>query len=193
MAPIHPPRVTISGPSCIYICKCFRCFHLYVASVYLDVCMVCNGYTRVFKFFLVFCKCFRYMLQMFQLFSDLCCECFICCKSRSWCCTCCNRTHLPHPPAAVVEGATVGHRFIMRVPKTSRRIRDVASTCGACEWDPRVPACGRSGQAEQGPRGVVRENRQCRLLSCAARPSREGPEAFDILGGSRRSGTSNAH
>jgi hypothetical protein len=29
---------------------------------------VCNGYTRVFKFFLVFFKCFRHMLQVFQLF-----------------------------------------------------------------------------------------------------------------------------
>jgi hypothetical protein len=29
---------------------------------YLDVC---NGYTRVFMFFSVLCKCFRRMLQMF--------------------------------------------------------------------------------------------------------------------------------
>jgi hypothetical protein len=28
----------------------------------------CNGYTCVFKFFLVFCKCLKHMLQVFQLF-----------------------------------------------------------------------------------------------------------------------------
>jgi hypothetical protein len=39
-----------------YICS--KCFHL-------DVAMFCNSYTHAFKFFLVFCKCFRCMLQMF--------------------------------------------------------------------------------------------------------------------------------
>jgi len=39
-------------------CKCF----------YLDVAIFCNAYTRVFKVLLVFCKCFRRMLQVFQLF-----------------------------------------------------------------------------------------------------------------------------
>jgi hypothetical protein len=40
---------------------CCKCFHLDVAYVY-------NSHIRVFKFFLVFCRCFRCMLQMFQLF-----------------------------------------------------------------------------------------------------------------------------
>jgi hypothetical protein len=39
-------------------CKCFH----------LDVAIFCNGYTHAFKFFLVFGKCFRCMLQVFQLF-----------------------------------------------------------------------------------------------------------------------------
>jgi hypothetical protein len=80
-----------------YIYKCFRCFHMYVASVssgyyknrsgcciyiqvfqvfsyvyckcfHLDVAMFCDGYTHAFKYFLVFCKCFKRMLQVFQLF-----------------------------------------------------------------------------------------------------------------------------
>jgi hypothetical protein len=38
-------------------CKCFILMFAYV----------CNDYTRVFKLFLVFCKCFRRMLQVFQL------------------------------------------------------------------------------------------------------------------------------
>ena len=48
---------------------------------YLDVC---NGYTRGFKFFLVFYKCFRRMLQVFQLFRTYVANVFSrCCKSRS--------------------------------------------------------------------------------------------------------------
>jgi hypothetical protein len=44
----------------VFICV-LQVFHL-------DVVYVCNGYTRVFKFFSgVFCKCFRCMLQVFQL------------------------------------------------------------------------------------------------------------------------------
>ena len=48
----------------VYICKCFKCFHTYVVSVFhLDVAMflitsgcfdVSNGYTHVFKFFWCF-------------------------------------------------------------------------------------------------------------------------------------------
>jgi hypothetical protein len=49
------------------ISKCFRCFYTYVASVLSRCLHVCNGYTRVFKFFLVFCKCFRRILQVFYL------------------------------------------------------------------------------------------------------------------------------
>jgi hypothetical protein len=29
---------------------------------------VCNSYTRVFKFFLMFCKCFSYFKHMLQVF-----------------------------------------------------------------------------------------------------------------------------
>ena len=46
-----------------YICKCFKCFsNICCKCFYLDVC---NGYTHGFKFFLVFHKCFRRMLQVF--------------------------------------------------------------------------------------------------------------------------------
>jgi hypothetical protein len=48
--------------------KCFRCLIRMLLVFYLHVAYVCNGYTRVFKFFLVFCKYFRRMLQVFQLF-----------------------------------------------------------------------------------------------------------------------------
>jgi hypothetical protein len=41
-----------------YICKCFISMFAYV----------CNDYTRFFKFFLMFCKCFIHMPQVFHLF-----------------------------------------------------------------------------------------------------------------------------
>jgi hypothetical protein len=48
----------------------------------------------VFKFFLAFRKCFRRMLQVFQLFWMYVANVFsICCKSIL-CYTCCNGTHL---------------------------------------------------------------------------------------------------
>jgi hypothetical protein len=60
---------------CIYICKCFRCFFIRILQMlHLNVC---NGYTRVYKFFWCFisvlnicCKyfnCFGRMLQVFHL------------------------------------------------------------------------------------------------------------------------------
>ena len=56
---------------------------------------VCNGYTRGFKFFLVFYKCFRRMLQVFQLFWMYVANVFSrCCKSKYGCCTCCSGSHL---------------------------------------------------------------------------------------------------
>jgi hypothetical protein len=42
-----------------------------------DVCICLQWVHMCFKFFLVFCKCFRRMLQVFHLFSDICCKCFI--------------------------------------------------------------------------------------------------------------------
>jgi hypothetical protein len=64
-------------------CKCY----------YLDVAMFCNGYTHAFKFFFMFCKCFKFrrMLQVFQLFrtyvASVLSGCFTCgtgptCRSR---------------------------------------------------------------------------------------------------------------
>jgi hypothetical protein len=99
---------------CFSVCsKCFICFQTYVASVsfgccktrsgcciYMQVFQVflyvhckcfilmfaydCNGYTRVFKFFFVFCKCFRRLLPVFQLFRMYVASVSSgCCKSRS--------------------------------------------------------------------------------------------------------------
>jgi hypothetical protein len=45
-----------------YICKCFKSFHTYVAGFHPDVLHMFVMATRVFKFFLVLRKCFRYML-----------------------------------------------------------------------------------------------------------------------------------
>ena len=57
----------------VFICM-LQVFHLYV----------CNGYKHVFKFFLVFCKCFRRMLQVFHLFIMYIVSVSSgCCKNRS--------------------------------------------------------------------------------------------------------------
>ena len=57
----------------VFICM-LQVFHLYV----------CNGYKHVFKFFLVFCKCFRRMLQVFHLFLMYVASVSSgCCKNRS--------------------------------------------------------------------------------------------------------------
>jgi hypothetical protein len=64
-----------------YICKCFRCFHTYVASV-LSRCL--QWLHTYFQGFLVFCKCFRHMLQVFQLFQMYIASVLSrCCESRS--------------------------------------------------------------------------------------------------------------
>jgi hypothetical protein len=59
-----------------YTCKCFGCFHTYIAGVF----------THVFKFLLVFCKYFKHMLQVFHLFRmyvvNVSSEC---CKSSGAC------------------------------------------------------------------------------------------------------------
>jgi hypothetical protein len=41
--------------------------HIYASVLAGCVAYVCIGYTRVLKFFLVFFKCFRRMLQLFYL------------------------------------------------------------------------------------------------------------------------------
>jgi hypothetical protein len=46
-------------------------FHTYVASV-LSGCCIC--FTMILK---CFCKCFKYMFQVFYLPSDICCKCCI--------------------------------------------------------------------------------------------------------------------
>jgi hypothetical protein len=52
-----------------YICKCFKCFHTYVVSVSSECLHMFAMATHVFpSFFLVFCECFRHMLQVCQLF-----------------------------------------------------------------------------------------------------------------------------
>jgi hypothetical protein len=56
------------------ISKCFRCFYTYVASVLSRCLHVCNGYTRVFKFFFG-------VLQVFQTY--IASVLFGYCKSRS--------------------------------------------------------------------------------------------------------------
>jgi hypothetical protein len=52
---------------CIYM-QMFQVFYTYVAGVFIFMfAYVCNDYTHVFKFFLIFCQCFRYMLPVFYL------------------------------------------------------------------------------------------------------------------------------
>jgi hypothetical protein len=52
------------------------------------------------SFFRVSCKCFSHMLQMFQLFLDVCSKFFIwMLQKQIWCCTCYSGTHLPQLPA----------------------------------------------------------------------------------------------
>jgi len=67
----------VSHIYCNYFIQMLHMFHTYVPSVIWMLHMFCNGYTRIFW-------CFRRMLQVFQLFSDVCCKCLSrCCKSRS--------------------------------------------------------------------------------------------------------------
>jgi hypothetical protein len=67
-----------------YICKCFRCFYTYVATI-LSWCLHMFAMaTHVFSSFFLFCKYFRRMLQVFHLFrmyvASVSSECY---KSRS--------------------------------------------------------------------------------------------------------------
>jgi hypothetical protein len=78
---------------CIYI-QVFQVFSYVRCKCYhLDVAMFCNGYTHAFKFFFMFCKCFKFrrMLQVFQLFrtyvTNVLSGCFTCGMGS----TCCSR------------------------------------------------------------------------------------------------------
>jgi hypothetical protein len=57
--------------------RCGCCIYMQVFQVFSYICYmcfiwmfahVCNGYTRVFKFFLMFYKCFSYFEHMLQVF-----------------------------------------------------------------------------------------------------------------------------
>jgi hypothetical protein len=69
-------------------------------------CNVCNGYTRVFKFFLLFCKCFNCFDRMLQVFLlnvakvDRMFHMLI-------------GTHLPQPPAAAAGAPPSGQTVLM--------------------------------------------------------------------------------
>jgi len=78
-------------------------------QVFSSGCVVyfCNGYTRVFKFFLLFCKCFERMLQVFPLFRTyVAIVSSRCCKSKS------GVAHIVMGPTCYCNcwGAAVGHR-----------------------------------------------------------------------------------
>jgi hypothetical protein len=55
-------------------------FHTYVACVLIGSCIWLQWFSSVFRCFF---KCFRSMFQVFQLSSDVCCNCCIWIKSRS--------------------------------------------------------------------------------------------------------------
>jgi hypothetical protein len=129
----------------------FHLFQTYVASVSLGccksvsgvfICMLqvfyldaCNGYTHVFKFFLVFYKCARHMWQVFHLFrtyvASISSRCY---KSRS------GVTH-------VAMGPTCRSRLLQLLGchcgSPCRRLRPVDTSVArqpqarADDWDPR--------------------------------------------------------
>jgi hypothetical protein len=91
---------------------CFKYFIRMLQVFHLGVAYVCNWYTRVFKFFLVFCKCFSYFRRMLQVFHlDV--------AKEIKCCTCYNGTRLLHPPTAA---ARVPPWVIVRAPEADLRI-----------------------------------------------------------------------
>jgi len=68
--------------ACVYS-KCFICFFRHTLQVFLFGCYIyfCNGFSSVFR---CFYKCFRRMLQVFQLFRTYVTNVsFGCFKSRS--------------------------------------------------------------------------------------------------------------
>jgi hypothetical protein len=80
---------------CIYM-QVFQMFpYVCCKWFHLNVFNVGNGYTRGFQVFLVYHKCFRHMLQVFQLFRTYVANVFSrCYKSKYGCCTCCSGSHL---------------------------------------------------------------------------------------------------
>ena len=113
---------------------CCKCFHL-------DVAMFCNGYTHAFKFFLVFCKCFIRMLQVFQLFRT-----YVASVSSRYCKSRSDVAHVEwDPPTAAAGAPPSGHPRV--VERRGRRLGDVAPRLGAqneqaWETDQRARASG---------------------------------------------------
>jgi hypothetical protein len=77
---------------------CFQVFHIYVANVLCGCCICLQWLHMCFQVFLVFYKCFRRMLQVFQLFwMNVASVSSRCCRSRSGIAhvaigpTCCSR------------------------------------------------------------------------------------------------------
>jgi hypothetical protein len=58
----------------VCLSKCCICFYTYDVSV-SSGCCICLQRFQVF--FRCFCKCFRHRFQMLDLFSDVCCNCYI--------------------------------------------------------------------------------------------------------------------
>ena len=60
-----------------YICKCYKCFHTYVTSVfYLDVAMFLMA-THVFSSLSDILQVFQTYFASVSADSDICCKCFI--------------------------------------------------------------------------------------------------------------------
>jgi hypothetical protein len=57
-----------------YVSSVFRCLIRMLQVFYLDVVYVCNGFQMFFRHFR---KCFRRLIQVFHLFSSVCCNCRI--------------------------------------------------------------------------------------------------------------------
>jgi hypothetical protein len=117
---------SVSFGCCIYMHVanvCFKCFIRMLQVFYLDVACFAMA-TNVFFW------CFKRMLQVFQLFRTYVASVsFRCCKSKSWCCTCCSGTHLRRPPVALLgssacvwvwRGRLVRARGTKRGPATMR-------------------------------------------------------------------------
>jgi hypothetical protein len=153
---------------------------------YLDVC---NSYTNVFKFFLVFCKCVRRMLQEFQLFRTYVASVSSrCCKSRSG-------------VAHVATGPTCRSRLLQLLGchcgSPCGRLRPVDASAArhpqarAGDWDSRgflrADAVVRRNRASVmigqhvvwGPCGGASENRRD-FFRMRRSLRREGQEASDI-------------
>jgi hypothetical protein len=125
----------------IYICKWFKCFHTYVASVFIWILQCLQWLHTCFQVFLVFSKCFRCVCKCFSYFRMFVASVlFECCKSRS------DVAHVEWNPLAVAAccswaGAPPCGQMVLTYGQAARE------TCGrrGPAWARVTSQCGKHG------------------------------------------------